>query len=129
MFIKIDPSDNVSLYKQVINQIKYSLATGSLRAHEQLPSVRQLAVQLLINPNTVVRAYRELEREGLTYSRRGQGIFVAEGAQKISREDRKRIVTKRIEDALDEAIRSKLDRGEIERIIRKKLKGSTRKEG
>ena len=129
MFIKIDPSDNVSIYEQIVNQIKYSVATGAHRAHDQLPSVRQLAVQLLINPNTVIRAYRELEREGVTYTKRGLGIFIADGARKMCREERKRIVAKRIEDALDEAIRSEIDMKEIEKVIRKKLKGSPKKEG
>ena len=123
MFLKIDPNNNVAIFEQIVNQVKYAVATGSHRVHEQLPSVRELAVQLLINPNTVIRAYRELEREGVTYSKRGLGIFIAEGAQKKCKEERKRIVTKRIEDALDEAIQSEIAEGEIEKIIRNRLRG------
>lgn len=122
MFLKIDPNNNVAIFEQIVNQVKYAVATGSHRAHEQLPSVRELAVQLLINPNTVIRAYRELEREGITYSKRGLGIFIAEGAKKKCKEERKRIVTKRIEDALAEAIQSEIDEEEIERIIKRRLR-------
>jgi GntR family transcriptional regulator len=76
MVLRPDPSSGVPLYLQLIEQVKHAIETGSMRAGEQLPSVRQMAQDLLINPNTVVRAYRELEHEGIIELRHGSGAFI-----------------------------------------------------
>ena len=72
------------LWEQVLHQIRGAVARGELRAGEKIPSLRELAGQLRINPNTVMRAYQELERDGLTETRRGQGTFITNSTQKIS---------------------------------------------
>ena len=72
------------LWEQVLHQIRGAVARGELRAGEKIPSLRELAGQLRINPNTVMRAYQELERDGLTETRRGQGTFITASTQKIS---------------------------------------------
>jgi GntR family transcriptional regulator len=77
MTFDIDPADTRPIYVQVMDEIRRGIVVGTWREDEMLPSVRQLAVELRINPNTVQQAYRELERDGAVYVRRGQGTFVA----------------------------------------------------
>jgi len=72
------------LWEQVLHQIRGAVARGELRAGEKIPSLRELAGQLRINPNTVMRAYQELERDGLTETRRGQGTFITASQPKIT---------------------------------------------
>lgn len=76
--LRLNPSSGTPLYLQVIEHLKHSIETGAIRAGEQLPSVRRMAEDLLINPNTVVRAYRDLEREGIVTVKHGSGVFVRE---------------------------------------------------
>ena len=77
MIIKPNPSLGVPIYLQLIAQVKHAIETGALRAGDQLPSIRPLAEELVINANTVAKAYRELEREGVIELRQGAGAFVA----------------------------------------------------
>src|SRR5689334_20866234 len=76
MMFRLNPSSGVPLYLQLIEQVKHSLETGAIRSGEQLPSVRQMAEDLVINPNTVARAYRELEHEGIIELKHGSGAFI-----------------------------------------------------
>jgi GntR family transcriptional regulator len=73
---RLNPSSGAPLYLQLVEYLKHSIETGAIRASEQLPSVRKMAEDLLINPNTVVRAYRELELEGIVVMKHGSGVFV-----------------------------------------------------
>ncbi|NOT08627.1 MAG: GntR family transcriptional regulator [Gemmatimonadales bacterium] len=77
MLITVDHSDPRPIYVQIIDEIRRALVVGTLIPNEPLPSVRQLAVDLRVNPNTVSQAYRELERQGLVHVRRGQGTFAS----------------------------------------------------
>lgn len=77
MLVNLDPRDARALYLQIMDEVRRALVLGTLRAEDPLPSVRELASQLVVNPRTVLQAYRELEREGVVYVRRGQGTFVA----------------------------------------------------
>ena len=72
----LNPSSGTPLYLQLVERLKHSIATGTIKAGEQLPSVRKMAEDLVINPNTVVRAYRDLESEGIVELRHGSGVFV-----------------------------------------------------
>ena len=81
MIIKPNPSLGVPIYLQLVEQVKHAIETGALRAGEQLPSIRPLAEELVINANTVAKAYRELEREGVVELRQGAGAFVADTAR------------------------------------------------
>jgi GntR family transcriptional regulator len=76
MVIHLNPDSGISLYQQLIEQIKLAIQTGAVRAGEQLPSVRKMAEDLVINPNTVARAYRDLEAEGVIELRHGSGAYV-----------------------------------------------------
>jgi GntR family transcriptional regulator len=80
MLVNLDPRDARPLYLQIMDEVRRALVVGTLRAEDPLPSVRELASELVVNPRTVSQAYRELEREGVVYVRRGQGTFVSPGA-------------------------------------------------
>lgn len=103
MLNPIDPKSAVPIYVQVMEQIRQRVAAGVLAPGDQLPSVRELASHLLINPNTVARIYRDLEREGLLEFRRGQGTFVSGQAEALAETDRVRMVEARLEDAAEQA--------------------------
>jgi GntR family transcriptional regulator len=111
--LKIDTTSGVPIYLQIVDQVKKSVAVGSLRPEDALPSVRQLALELTINPNTVARAYLELEHQGVIYKRQGQGTYVSAQAVEVSRRDRREIVAGILEDAIVEAINSGMTPSEI----------------
>lgn len=77
MLMNLDPQDARPLYLQIMDEVRRAIVTGSLRAEDPLPSVRELAGELVVNPRTVSQAYQELERQGVIYVRRGQGTFVS----------------------------------------------------
>jgi GntR family transcriptional regulator len=79
MIISLDPQDTRPIYIQIVDEIRRALVLGILGPDDPLPSVRDLAVQLRVNPNTVSQAYRDLERQGLVYVRRGQGTYASPG--------------------------------------------------
>jgi GntR family transcriptional regulator len=100
---QLDLHSGVPVYRQVIDQVRGAIASGFLTAGDQLPTVRQLAVDLAINPNTVVRAYRELEFGGLLETHQGTGTFIS--AQKMKRADaeRERQLTQIVADCVSRA--------------------------
>ena len=104
MFLKIDPSSGVPIYRQIMDQIKHSIASGALRSGEQLPSVRQLSLDLKVNPTTVVKAYSELEHEGVIHTRRGMGTFVSEGRIEIAAAQKAEILNRLAERLVVEAV-------------------------
>jgi len=101
--ITVNQSEGTPLYFQMVRQIKHLIATGRLDVDEELPPVRVLAQQLVINPNTVARAYRELETAGLIYTRRGAGTYVAEKRVPYSDEECRRILSERLDAAIVES--------------------------
>ncbi len=86
----LDPRSGVPAYRQIIDQVLGGIAAGALEAGDQLPTVRQLAVDLAINPNTVVRAYRELEIRGVLATQQGTGTFLTDKKPPVNGEDRRR---------------------------------------
>jgi GntR family transcriptional regulator len=100
---QLDLHSGVPVYRQIIDQVRGGIASGQLAAGDQLPTVRQLAVDLAINPNTVVRAYRELELGGLIETHQGTGTFI--GAQKMKKADaeRERQLTQIVGDCVSRA--------------------------
>jgi GntR family transcriptional regulator len=103
MQIQVQPSSGTPLYLQIVNQIKYLVAAGRLAPGEEIPPIRSLAEDLLITPNTVARAYLELERAGIVVKRHGSGTFVAQSPPSVSRSQRRRILTERADALLTEA--------------------------
>ncbi len=101
--IHISPNDGVAIYQQIVNQIKYLVASGRLNAGEELPAIRVLAEQLLVNPNTVARAYRELEMAGIVEKRRTAGTYVSDQGSPLARRERMKILTDRTDLLLAEA--------------------------
>src|SRR5438445_12904704 len=90
MLFRPNPSSGVPIYLQLMEQVKHSIETGGIRAGEQLPGIRPLAEELVINPNTVAKAYRELEHEGIIELRHGAGAFVSANARSRKRKERVR---------------------------------------
>lgn len=103
MQIHISTSDGVPIYLQIVNQVKFLVASGRLAAGEELPPIRGLAEQLLINPNTVARAYRDLESAGIVEKRRTAGTYVSDQGSPLARRERVKILTERIDALLAEA--------------------------
>jgi GntR family transcriptional regulator len=99
----IDTRASRPIYVQVMDEVRRLVAVGELKPHDMLPSVRQLAAELRLNHNTIVQAYRELEREQRVYARRGQGTFVAEPSS--TGEERERLLAEVVERALTDAHR------------------------
>ena len=92
MEFRIDLKSGVPLYRQVLEQVKFGIASGTLQPGDQLPTVRQLAVDLSINPNTVIRAYRELEIEGVIETHQGSGTFVGNQRSEVDALERRRML-------------------------------------
>jgi GntR family transcriptional regulator len=113
VFIKIDPSNGLPIYMQIMAQIKTNIAMGRLLPEDPLPSVRQLAVDLAVNPNTIARAYRDLEFEGIIYKRHGQGTFVSHHGVEMSKRERKRALMSLLEIAVVEGTNLGLDESEM----------------
>lgn len=104
MHFQIETANRLPIYQQIVNQVREGVARGALTPGERLPSVRELSKSLVVNPNTIARAYTELEREGTLLTRPGLGVFVAEPNHELTREVRKRRLTERIDHLLIEAI-------------------------
>jgi GntR family transcriptional regulator len=100
---RIDLKSGVPFYRQIIEQVKFGIARGDLSAGAQLPTVRQLAVELSINPNTVIRAYREMEIEGLLETHQGSGTFVGDRKPNIDGLERRRMLDQIITELLARA--------------------------
>ena len=120
MQIRISQDDGTPIYQQLVRQIKLLVSSARLAEGEQLPAVRKLAQQLLINPNTVARAYRELETEGVVVSRRGSGVFVSAAGSPLSRKARNRILNERIDALLAEAGHLKIDLETVTDLVRQR---------
>jgi GntR family transcriptional regulator len=121
MYFKVDPSNGLPIYLQIIQQVKTSIAMGRLQVDEALPSVRQLAIDLAVNPNTVARAYLELEHEGIIFKRPGQGTFVSSQGVEMSKKERVKIYQEHLEKSLVEGIHLGLEVETMERVFKQSL--------
>ncbi len=113
--VNLDPGDGRPLYLQIMDEVRRALVVGALRPEDPLPSVRELASQLVVNPRTVLQAYQELERDGVLYVRRGEGTFVSPTA----RADRRGVTREVAKRAVIDARRSGLGVEELIKMIRK----------
>ncbi len=123
MWFNIDPSSGVPIYRQLVDQVKQGVAGGVLRAGDRLPSVRDLALELTINPHTVAKAYQELERDGVIEVPRGRGAFVAASdlAPKPNREYQERILGDTIARLVAEAHRLQFEPDEVVEMLRRRF--------
>src|SRR5687767_15317394 len=120
MQLHVSPADGVPIYLQIVNQVKYLVASGRLEPGEELPPIRTLAEQLLVNPNTVARAYRELELAGVVTKRRTAGTYVSDAASPLARRERLKIVTERIDALLAEARSLGIGTDEVIELLRER---------
>ena len=116
--LTVDPRSGVPIYLQIIEQVKRSVALGVLQAGEQLPTVKQLALDLTVNPNTVARAYRELERDEVIETAPGRGSFVrSNGATKSAKNAAEDVARDALDVAMREAKSVGLGRAEVRQIV------------
>lgn len=121
MFINIDAASGLPIYMQIVSHIKTGIAMGRLLPEDPLPSVRQLATDLAVNPNTVARAYLELEYEGIIYKRQGAGTFVSSQGVEMSKSARRKALSDLIEKALVEGVNLGLGENELRESFERAL--------
>lgn len=121
MHFRVDPAGPASPSEQLGDQVRFAVAAGRLTAGSRVPSLRALAAEVRVNPNTVGRAWRELEREGVLEARRGEGMFVAADAQPVCREAVARAMAERIGRAVAEARAGGLGAEEIQELVQASL--------
>lgn len=117
MQFQINTASKLPIYQQLVEQIREAAARGEFQPDERLPSVRQLSRELVINPNTVARAYLELEREGLLNTRPGLGVFVVQTRAELTKDARRRRLTDSLDRFLTEAVHLGFSADEVVRLV------------
>jgi GntR family transcriptional regulator len=121
MIFRIDTASRLPIYQQLTQQVRAAVARGELRPEEQLPSVRQLSLELAVNPNTIARAYTELEHEGLVVSRPGKGVFVAQPGTDLAKPARDRRLVELLDHWLAEAVHLGYSAEEVVRLVAQRV--------
>ena len=116
--IRISSTDGVPIYQQIAQQIKYLVASGRLEAEAELPPIRTLALQLTVNPNTVARAYRELEAAGVVFTKRTSGTYVSSQGSPLAKEEQLRILAERADGLLAEALQMGVSTDDVVDLVR-----------
>ena len=119
--ININTGSSVPIYKQIAEQVRLAVATGKLNVAEQLPSVRALAEDLVLNPNTVARAYADLAREGLIETRAGRGVFIIEKRKVLHPAEGRRRLDPLLNTLISEAMAMDFTREDLRDAFEKKL--------
>lgn len=127
MFRKPNPSSGVPIYVQIKEQIRHAIETGAIAAGDQLPGIRSLAETLVINPNTVIKVYRELEQEGVLEIRHGLGVFVVSRKRSRSRAEEMREAQELVHDLVESLKKQGLAEGEIRRLFEAELAGEVQR--
>ncbi len=120
MQLHVTTGDGVPIYLQIANQVKYQVASGRLAAGDEIPPIRVLAHQLLVNPNTVARAYLELERAGVVHKRHGSGTYISDAGSPLARKERMKIIAERVDALLAEARHLEVEPQELLRLIKER---------
>ncbi len=121
MFFDVELDSGVPIYDQIVAQVTFAVASGAVEPGTLIPSVRELGPRLLVHPNTVARAYQELERAGVVTAKRGVGMEVTPEAPRLCRARRQEIVRGRIRQALREAVASALAPEEVRKLVEEEL--------
>ncbi|TWU32004.1 GntR family transcriptional regulator [Novipirellula artificiosorum] len=121
MQIRVIPGSSAAIYRQIADQIRRAVVAGELSVGDAVPSVRQLAKQLVVNPNTVAKAYAELIRDGVLESQAGRGAFVAKRRSVFTKTERLRRLDEALDTAISEAITLDFCSDEIVERLRNKL--------
>ena len=119
--IKVVTGDIRPIFKQIVDGIRLEIATGKLLPGSKLPSYRGLAMQLMINPNTVAKAYAELSNQGLIESKKGLGLFVSENRQMLSDDERSQKLAKAVDAFINEKVHLNYSDDEIVTVLKNKL--------
>jgi len=119
MILRLNQSSGIPLYLQLMEQVKHAVETGALRSGDQLPAIRKMAEDLVMNPNTVARAYRELEHEGIIELKHGSGAFISESVTWKSKAMRKAQPV--VQSAVERLVASGLTEDEIRRLFENEL--------
>jgi len=117
MIFEIQPKSDIPIFEQIVSQVIYDIASGGVDPGSLIPSVRDLAQQITVHPNTVAKAYQELEKQGVLEAKRGRGMEVTPDAPKICRQQRQEIIRGRIRAALREAAASALSPDEVRALV------------
>ena len=110
MYFRIEQGSSRAVYQQIIDQVKRDIALGRWKQDDKLPTVRQLAGQLVINPNTIAKAYRQLEQEGIIVTKPGAGAFIAALGSNLSGAVRKKIISRQLELLVVDAVHMQIDK-------------------
>lgn len=121
MSFHIDTASRLPIYQQLTRQIREAIARGELQPGERLPSVRQLSQELLVNPNTIARAYTELERDGVVVSRPGLGVFIAQPGTDLTKSARDRRLEELLDRWLTEAVHLGYSAEEVIRFVAQRV--------
>ena len=121
MFVHVDPSNGIAIYDQIVRQVKFAVASEALKPGNLVPSVREMARDLTVNPNTVARAYRELQADNVLQPLRGTGLEVTTAAYKKCRDDRAALIRNRLRSVLEEARQSGLSAEEVRALTEGEL--------
>ena len=120
MQIHITTADGVPIYLQIVNQVKYLVSSGRLVAGEEMPPIRVLADKLVVNPNTVARAYLELEHAGIVTKRHGAGTYVSETRSPLPQREKTKILARRADALLTEARHLDVELSEVIKLLRER---------
>jgi GntR family transcriptional regulator len=126
MFFAIDTANGVAVYEQIVRQVKFAVAREAVKPGEMIPSVRELARELAVNPNTVARAYRQLQTDGVLASVRGTGLEVAARARDRCRRETVELIRARLRQVLAEAQQTQLSDDELRKLVDAELRAITR---
>ena len=118
MLLHLSSKDGVPIYRQIVNQVKYLVGSGRLAPGEELPPIRVLAEQLVINPNTVARAYAELEHAGLVVKRHGSGTYISDNGSPLKRAEKLKILAQRADALVAEATHLEIELSELLEVVR-----------
>ena len=117
MRFKLENTSNVPIYEQIVNQVVFAVAAGDLAVGDMTPSVRDLSQQLIVNANTVARAYQELERAGILEARRGLGMAVTPDGPPVCRDRRKELLRGRVRETVREAAAAGLTADDLHALL------------
>jgi GntR family transcriptional regulator len=121
LHFQINPHSGVPVYRQMVDQVKYYIASETLKPGDQLPSIRELAQKLAVNPTTVVRVYSDLEHEGIIERRHGKGAFVASSGPRLGASERERAVRALARHLAVEAVQMGAPAAQVVRLVREEL--------
>ena len=121
MFIQVQPESSIPIYKQIMDHIEHAVASQRLKENEKLPSVRELAKQLMVNPNTVAKAYRELERNNVVRTQKGKGVFVMVTQDVYTENEKRRLVGEKMAPAIVEGLNLGMNFDEIREVLEEKI--------